>query len=74
MLALRQQFSKLINGTSQRNKHKKSKILIFWQHVNIKKFHSNLLKTDKKSHENIDITILVTSQLKSLLIMKIFTA
>ena len=42
--------------------------------VDIKNFHSNLLKIDKKSHKDIDITILVTSRLRNLVIMKTFTA
>ena len=42
--------------------------------IDIRNFHSNLLKVDKKSHKDIDITILVTSQLRSLVIVKIFTA
>ena len=42
--------------------------------VNIEDFHSNLLKIDKKSHEDIKFTILVTLRLKRLVIMKIFTA
>ena len=32
--------------------------------INIKNFHSNLLKIDKKSHEDIDIIISVTLWLK----------
>ena len=55
MLALRQQFNKLINGTSQRNKHKKANILFFDDMTDIKNFHSNLLKIDKKLHKNIGI-------------------
>ena len=39
---------------------------------NIKNFHSNLLKIDKKFYK--DVTILVISQLKSLEIVKIFIA
>ena len=42
--------------------------------IDIKNFHSNLLKIDKKSHRDIDIYYLVTSRLRSLVIMKIFTA
>ena len=47
-----------INGKSQRNKHKKSNIFFFFffdDISNIKNFHSNLLKIDKKSHIDIDI-------------------
>ena len=46
--------------------------------IDIRKFESNLLKIDKKSHRDFDIYYLVTLQLKSLtigmviLIMKIF--
>ena len=52
---LNQQSIKLINGRSQRNKHKESNILFFDDMINIKNFHSNLLKIDKKSDEGIDI-------------------
>ena len=41
--------------------------------VDIRNFHSNLLKIDKKSYEDFEFTILVTSQLKSFVFMKIFT-
>ena len=46
--------------------------------IDIRKFESNLLKIDKKSHRDFDIYYLVTLQLKSLIIgmviviMKIF--
>ena len=43
--------------------------------INIKNFYSNLLKIEKKLHEDIDIyTISVKLWLKNLMIMKIFTA
>ena len=42
--------------------------------INIEEFHSNLLKIDKKSTKILISTILDTSQLKKLVIMKIFTA
>ena len=41
--------------------------------INIKNFHSNLLKIDKK-HLILIFTILVTSRLRKLVIVKIFTA
>ena len=41
--------------------------------IDIKNFHSNLLKIDKKSYEDI-CTIQVTLQLKSLVIVKMFLA
>ena len=46
--------------------------------IDIRKFESNLLKIDKKSHRDFDIYYLITLQLKSLtigmviVIMKIF--
>ena len=52
---LKQQFNELINGTCQRNKNKKSNILFFDDMIDITNFHSNLLKIEKKSHEDIDI-------------------
>ena len=54
-LTLRQQFSKLINGRSQRYKHQKSKLLLFNDIIEIKSSHLNLLKIDKKLHKDIDI-------------------
>ena len=54
ILALRQQFSKLINGTSQRKKTK-SAYYFFDDMVNIEDFHSNLLEIDKKLHKDLDI-------------------
>ena len=53
---LKQQFIETyINGRSQRNKHKKLNILFFDDMINIRNFHSNLLKIDKKSHKDIDV-------------------
>ena len=52
---LKQQFIELINGRSLRNKHKKSSYYFHDDMINIKNFQSNLLKTDKKSHEDNDI-------------------
>ena len=49
------QFIKLINGRNQIIKHQKSNILFFWWYTDIRNFHSNLLKIDKKSHKDIDI-------------------
>ena len=40
--------------------------------IDIRNFHSNLLKIDKKSHKDIDIFTLVTLQLRTLVIVKIF--
>ena len=40
--------------------------------INVRNFHPNLLKIDKKSHK--DITKLVTLQSRSLVIVKIFIA
>ena len=58
---IKQQFNEcnsitLINGRSQRNKHQKSNLLLFWHDmIDIRNFHSNLLKIDKKLHKGIDI-------------------
>ena len=41
--------------------------------INIEEFDSNLLKIDKKSHKDVDTYYIGTSQLKKLLIVKIFT-
>ena len=40
--------------------------------INIKNFYSNLLKIDKKSGKKLVFTILDTSQVKKLTIMKTF--
>ena len=53
ILALRQ-FSKLINERSQKNKHNQT-YYFFDDMVDMKNFHSDLLKIDKKSHKDIDI-------------------
>ena len=54
----------------------KSKTYYFFNDmIDIKIFQSNLLKIDKKHYiKTLIFTILVTSQLKKLVIMKIFTA
>ena len=41
--------------------------------INIEEFNSSLLKIKKKSYKDIDIYYIGTSQLKKLVIMKIFT-
>ena len=41
--------------------------------INIEEFISNSLKIDKKSYKNMGIYILGISQLKTLVIVKIFT-
>ena len=41
--------------------------------IDIRNFHSNLLKINTNSHKDIDIYNIVTSQLRSLVIVKIFT-
>ena len=53
-IPIKQQFSGLINGANQRNKHKIS-YCYFDDMINIRIFHSNLLKIDKKSYRDIDI-------------------
>ena len=61
ILTLRQKFIEcnfieLVNGRSQRNKYQKSKLYYFFDDIiDIRNFHSNLLKTDKKSHKEFDI-------------------
>ena len=42
--------------------------------IDIRNFHSNLLKIDKKLYKDIDIYITVTLRLKILVIVKIFIA
>ena len=51
---------------------KNHKYYFFNDIINIKDFDSNLLKIDKKWYKNIDIYNIDTSQLKKLMIMKIF--
>ena len=43
-----------INGRSQRIKHKKSNLLLFWWYDWYRNFYSKLLKIGKKSHIDID--------------------
>ena len=53
---LKQQFIKTyINGRNHRYKHKKSNILFSDDMIDIRNFHSNLSKVDKKSHKDIAI-------------------
>ena len=54
ILGLKQEFIEVINGRSQRNKHKKSNIF-FDDMIDVRNFHSNFLKIDKKSHKDSDI-------------------
>ena len=49
------QFIKLINGTRETIKHKKSNLLFFDDMIDIRNFHSNLLKKDKQPYKDIDI-------------------
>ena len=42
--------------------------------TDIKFFYSDLLKIDKKPYKDVDITILITSELKSLVMVKTFIA
>ena len=71
---LKQQFIKLINGTSLRKKHKKSNILFFDDMVDIRNFHLNLLKKDKKSHKDIDVYYIGYIKIKKFSDCEIFTA
>ena len=53
----------------------KNRTYFFDDMIDIRSFHSDLLKIDKKSYKDIAIfTILVTLQLRNLVIVKIFTA
>ena len=55
ILVQKQQFVELTNGRSKRNEHKKNQTYYFFDDmIDIKNFHSNLLKIDK-SHKDIDI-------------------
>ena len=56
--AFKQEFNKLLNGTSQRNKHQK--------------FDSKLLKKDKKSYKDTDFYYNGYIAIKELVIMRIF--
>ena len=49
------QFVELINGTSQRIKHKNQTYYFFDDIIDIRNFRSNLLKIDKKSFKDTDI-------------------
>ena len=42
--------------------------------INIKRFHTNLLKIDKKSHEDIDVYYISYIMIKKFSIVKIITA
>ena len=42
--------------------------------IDTRNFHSSLLKIDKKPYEDVDIYYIITSQLRSLVIVKTFTA
>ena len=55
ILALRQQFSKLINGEVKEINIKNQTYYFFDDIIDIKNFHSNLLKTYKKSYKDTDI-------------------
>ena len=46
----------------------------FYDFINLETFDLNLLKIDKKHYKGINITTLDTSQLKKLMIVKIFAA
>ena len=53
---LKQQFIETyINGRSHRNIHKKPNIIFFDDMIDIRNFHSNLLKIETKQHKDIDI-------------------
>ena len=67
---LKQQFIEHINGRSQGNKQNQT-YYFFDDIIDIRNFHSNLLKIDKKSHKTLIFIILVTLRLRSLVIVKI---
>ena len=71
--ALRKQFNELINGVSQRNKHKNRTYYFFNDIINIEDFDWNLPKIDKNRTKTLILTILDTLQLKKLVIREIFT-
>ena len=52
----------------------KKGIYYFYNFINLETFDLNLLKIDKKHYKGIYITALDTSQLKKLIIVKIFAA
>ena len=49
------QFIEPINATSQKNKNQKRNILLFNDIINIKNFHPNLLKLDKKFYQEFHV-------------------
>ena len=55
ILALRQQFSKLIMGETKELNIKNQTYYFLADMTDIRNFHSNLLKIDKKPYEDIDI-------------------
>ena len=55
ILALRQQFSKLIMGETKELNIKNQTYYFLDDMTDIRNFHSNLLKIDKKPYEDIDI-------------------
>ena len=65
---------KLVNRASQRNKHQNRTFFFFNYMINIEDFDSNLLKIDKYRTKVLTFITLDTSQLKKLMIMKIFIA
>ena len=65
---------KLINRASQRNKHQNPTFFFFNYMIDIEDFDSNLLKIDKYRTKVLRFITLDISQLKKLMIMKIFIA
>ena len=51
----------------------KSRTYYFYNDIDLKKLKSNLLKIDKKLYKKLIFTTLDVSQLKKLMIVKIFT-
>ena len=74
ILVLKQQFTKLINGKVKEINIKNQSYYFFDDMIDIKTFHSSLLKIDKSRIKTLIFTILATLRLRTLVIVKIFTA
>ena len=72
--ALKQQFNELTNGKSQTNRDHKSDLSFLQRHNWYWRIWFKLTKNRQKKHTKVLIfTILDTSQIKKLVIVKIFT-
>ena len=70
---LKQQFNELRNGKSQTNRDQKSNLLFLQRYDQSRRFRIKLVKIDKNINKVLVFTTLDTSQLKGLMIVKIFT-